>query len=394
MAVGTVLGGVAMGAIMGMGTSMAVHGFRGGRGADVLTQAIIPGAVAGAAGGYAGAALGPIFGGASGAVTGEAAQLAGMGLGGAGGSALGSAAAGMSMASFISAGGKVAVGMLSPDYQYPMMSPNWGMTRDQLKRAGMSEKEYYQALMNQDTYTARALQNFSGTGTGEEGSLTVADLMQSVDPTGLAPTEGEMTPERWKAISPIYNEAATKYITGGFSNLGQIRALSEATSGVDASEGGGPQYIGAGGDNLPLAMNLETGQYQLPSAFQSGMDYTVQDVFKQIGDGIRIKDSQDYSSLETDNSNILSADSSPSSDYYYTSSPESDALTNSQAGDSGVDYQRQQARQQSFAAERASEDALRTQSLLSTKKSLNLPNFGQEYQKASQRFTQKPKPFS
>jgi len=318
-------------------------------------------------GGYAGAALGPIFGGASGAVTGEAAQLAGMGLGGAGGSALGSAAAGMSMASFISAGGKVAVGMLSPDYQYPMMSPNWGMTRDQLKRAGMSEKEYYQALMNQDTYTARALQNFSGTGTGEEGSLTVADLMQSVDPTGLAPTEGEMTLERWQAIAPIYNEAATKYITGGFSNLGQIRALNEATSGVDASEEGGPQYIGAGGDNLP---------------------------FKQIGDGIRIKDSQDYSSLETDNSNILSADSSPSSDYYYTSSPESDALANPQAGDSGVDYQRQQARQQSFAAERASEDALRTQSLLSTKKSLNLPNFGQEYQKASQRFTQKPKPFS
>jgi len=375
MAIGTVLGGIAMGAIMGMGTSMAVHGFRGGRGKDVLTKAIIPGAVMGAMGGAAGALTGSFGGAGSGVISG----LAGAGT--------------PSMASFIVAGGKMAVGALSPNYIYPMMQPNWGMTQEQLKRSGMSEREYYQALMNQNTSTARALQNFSGTGTGESGALTVADLMQSVDPTGLAPTEGEMTPERWKAISPIYQEAATKHITGGFSNLGQIGALSEATSGVDASEGGGPQYIGAGGDNLPLAKNPETGQYQLPSAFQSGMDSTIQDVFRQIGDDIGIKDSQDYSSLEVGNSNILSVGSSPSSDYYYTSPQEDDALANSPSEDSTVDYQRQQARQQSFATERASEDALRAQSLMSTRESLNLPNFTDERRSASSRFTQKPKPF-
>jgi len=366
---------VIAGAFIGAMVSGAVHGIRGGSGNGAFL-AMLGGAAGGAAGGYAGAALGPIAGGVAGATI---------------------AGTGIPIASLISAGGRIVMGVMSPDYPQKQMYPDIESTKEGLARQGISnETDYYKYLMNEKTNINRALQNVTQ-GTGEGGIVTIGDLMQSVDPTGLAPTEGEMTLERWQAIEPIYKEALfDKFL--GFRNMGQGMQLADARDGINIENAFGPQYTK---DGIPLKEDPETGLYKSTSPFdyENPANAAVRKAVSAPGaftfDAPIMQDSPDpLAGLgEVDNSSILPSGESVSSDYYYTSPQSETDSTLGLGGESNVDTARQTARYNSFATARAGEDALRAQSLLSTSKSLNLPRFDEEYGLASSRLSQKPKPF-
>jgi len=233
MAVGTALGAAALYGVIGAGVAGAVHGFRGGRGSGAL-GAMALGGVSGAIGGYFSPAL---------------AGIAGGGVGGVGGS-------GLSMASLITNGGRIAAGIMMPDYPQDPLNPDWASMKDSLKKEGVTNsQQYYKAFMDQNTATNRALQNVTQ-GTGEGGIVTYEDLMRSVDPTGRSPFDGEMTEERWNAISPIYNEMVSEEFLG-YRQLGQSSALAEDYAGVTPDELGNA-YSRSG---VPLSQDAETGKY-------------------------------------------------------------------------------------------------------------------------------------
>ena len=367
--------GVIAGAFIGAMASAAVHGIRGGSGNGAFL-AMLGGAASGAAGGYVGGALGGVAGGATGG-----------GLGATVGST------GIPIATLIAAGGKIVVGAMSPDYPQKQMYPDIESTREGLKRQGINnETEYYKYLMNQDTAINRALQNVTQ-GTGEGGIVTIGDLMKSVDPTGLAPTEGEMTLERWQAIAPIYTEALLEKYTG-FRNKGQGLKIAEAKEGLQGEYGVAPE------SRIPLKFDNESNKYYAssPFDFENPINKAIREAASAPGAftfdaPITGQSTDPLEGLgELDNSNVLPSEQGASSDYYYTS-PQQETDSQTQTPFSDVDTARQTARYNSFAAARAGEDALRAQSLLSTSKSLNLPRFDEEYGLASSRLSQKPKPF-
>jgi len=375
---------VAIGAMIGAMTSAAVHGFRGGSGNGAFL-AMLGGAAGGAVGGYAGPALGGMAGLSGGAVGG------------------GLAGTGVTMSQLISAGGKIAAGMLMPDYYDPQSQPNWEYTfsgvgnpggyegsvnfskgtprwSDGTKWTQQDYDNYFRSALLADTYTGRAMAQVEQ-GSGPDGTITIGDAMRAVDPTGQAPTEGEMTEERWDAISPIYGENLMGTLLGTGSNRQVDRLLNQAREGIPGDElVGQPYFYG-----LPLVQN-EDGNWTLPSP-RSGIGSKLEDLFYEKSDSFHNQFSDTDTSAEVD---LLEK---PSEEEYFSTDPV-DNVDVPTPPESKVNYARQQARYNSFAAARASEDALRAQALLQTSKSLNLPRFDEEYNSASKRFTQKPKPFS
>ncbi len=367
---------VIAGAFIGAMVSGAVHGIRGGSGNGAFL-AMLGGAAAGAAGGYAGGAL---------------SGVAGSQVGGALGSTLGST--GIPISTLVSAGGRVAAGIMSPDYPQQSIVPDFTKAREELKRQGItSDKEYYKYIMNQKSYTTEALKKVKQ-GTGEGGVITVGDLMQAVDPTGLAPTEGEMTLERWEAIQPIYTETLFSQYTGGYRNLGMSTEIEEAKEGLVRENALGPQFTKSG---IPLQEDKETGLYRpmTPFSFKNPIK-EYEEKLQSSPELFSFPESGSTQGIDIPTGdiggNILPGEESPTQDKYYT---EPQAQSDSQIESPGrIDSSRQTARYNSFAAARASEDALRAKSLLSTSKSLNLPRFDEEYGLASNKFSQKPKPFN
>ena len=398
---------VIAGAFIGAMASAAVHGFRGGSGNGAFL-AMLGGAAGGAVGGYASGPLLGTLGGAAGSgatLVGEAAAYGGVaggmgfGAGGAAGALGGSVLGGFlggSMPALISSFSKVAVGVVSPDYPQKQISPDFSLTYDPVKRAYSSEgdipvftkqqaMDMSRAISDRDTYLGRALENTTQ-GTGENGMITYEDVFRSVDPYGLSPSEGEMNNERWAAMSPLYAELIQQmYTPGGYRSRAQAGDIDDIF---------GRQFTAA--PISPLDKILSTGhlgptdQYILTPEDTSGFAQAGRDILEKTRESLGLS-SQDPLGI-TGNENILPEESSPDSDYLYTAPPASTDAT-PESSSSQVDYARVQAKQKSFAAARASEESMRSQSLLKTQKSLNLPRFDEEYKSASQRYTDKPKPF-
>jgi len=205
----------------------------------------------------------------------------------------------------------------------------------------------------------------------------MGDLMQKLDSSGQHPTKGEMTADRWKSISPIYNEHISEQFLG-YKNPGLESRLSELQQGITPDDSN-PNMAGS---LVPMRMNEQTGKYHAYSPFDAN-EY-----------GVRPTEAPDISDVpQVENSNLLQTDSEQAG-YFTAPGQDSTDTPFSRSQESEVNYGRQAARHNSFAAARASEDALRSQSLLQTSKSLNLPDFNEQDYSASKRFTQKPKPFS
>jgi hypothetical protein len=315
-----------------------------------------------------GAAMGAVGGALSGPLTGALGSTVGGGIAGAGTP---------SLASLVAAGGKIAAGMVASDYPSKQLDPHMGSVLDSLKRDGITNsQQYYKAFLDQNSTTLRTLKEVTQ-GTGKDGQVTMGDLMQKLDPSGQYPTQGEITPDRWKAISPIYQEHLNEQFTG-WKNPGLAARLAEAQEGITPDDSN-PNMAGS---LVPLKLDDTTGLYKAYSPFDAN-EY-----------GVRPTTTPDISDVpQVENSNLLQTDSEQAG-YFTAPRQESTDTPFSRSQESEVDYGRQTARRNSFAAARASEDALRSQSLLQTSKSLNLPDFNEQDYSASKRFTQKPKPFS